>query len=215
MEVKEIRPEEIVDVNNDHKQIRSTIDKIEYGFSSYDEIIVKHSEKLGELNDQMEQADNLIVDMLNYINGDLYNWVVETENESNRKTRQINHITNRCNDIEYDTNQNGKDIKYLMRLTNSLCVNTYESLKTLNIVMVAFAALCTGALLVGIFSYVDNPDPFYAILSLVSFIFGAFGIAIACCIKDMKNSFRATYRMLYHSLKSNNSNKVNGETEGI
>lgn len=179
--------------------------------SEYDIVFKEHSKKLGELDEAMEQADQLITNILNYVNTDLYNWVVQTEKDTKNNTRKINGLIRKTNDISYESDNNKKDIKYQSKLLNSLCVNTYQSLKTMLVVCIGFVAIWTGALCVGVFGMIDSPDLFYAMLALVSFIFGAFGIAIACLVRDMRNSFRATYRMLYFSLKDTNKSKSGPE----
>lgn len=179
--------------------------------TEYDIMLKEHGKKLGELDEAMEQADHLITNILNYVNTDLYDWVVQTEKDTKNNTRKINSLIRKTNDISYESDNNKKDIKYQSKLLNSLCVNTYQSLKTMLVVCIGFVAIWTGALCVGIFGMIDSPDLFYAMLTLVSFIFGAFGIAIACLIRDMKNSFRATYRMVYFLLKDTNKAKSGPE----
>lgn len=163
-------------------------------------IIRAHSLKFAEISKNMEGCEKIITDMLEYINGDLYDWVIKTEERQNDSDASAILMEQRLKDTE----QNQKEYA---KLLNTLCVNMYTQLKDIASFISVLYIIC-GSLSIGSFIALINMEtPEYAVAFAMLLVCTITLVCISTIIKKIVCSNRFVYRSLYAILGEDTSDE--------
>lgn len=163
-------------------------------------IIRAHSLKFAEISKNMEGCEKIITDMLEYINGDLYDWVIKTEERQNDSDTSAILMEQRLKDTE----QNQKEYA---KLLNTLCVNMYTQLKGIASFISVLYIIC-GSLSIGSFIALINMEtPEYAVAFAMLLVCTIVLVCISTIIKKIACSNRFVYRSLYVILGEDTSDE--------
>lgn len=170
-------------------------------------IIRAHSLKFAEISKNMEGCEKIITDMLEYINGDLYDWVIKTEERQNDSDTSAILMEQRLKDTE----QNQKEYA---KLLNTLCVNMYTQLKDIASFISVLYIIC-GSLSIGSFIALINMEtPEYAVPFAMLLVCTIALVCISTIIKKIACSNRFVYRSLYAILGEDTSDEEKIEETG-
>lgn len=170
-------------------------------------IICAHSSKFAEISKNMEGCEKIITDMLEYINGDLYDWVIKTEERQNDSDASAILMEQRLKDIEQNQKESAK-------LLNTLCVNMYTQLKDIASFISVLYIIC-GSLSIGSFIALINMEtPEYAVAFAMLLVCTIALVCISTIIKKIAYSNRFVYRSLYAILGEDTSDEEKIEETG-
>lgn len=172
-------------------------------------IICAHSSKFAEISKNMEGCEKIITDMLEYINGDLYDWVIKTEERQNDSDASAILMEQRLKDIEQNQKESAK-------LLNTLCVNMYTQLKDIASFISVLYIIC-GSLSIGSFIALMNMGtgtPEYAVAFAMLLVCTIALVCISTIIKKIAYSNRFVYRSLYAILGEDTSDEEKIEESG-
>lgn len=153
-------------------------------------VIRAHSSKFIEIGKDIEGCENIIKDILEYINDDLYDWVVKTEKKQNNSDRAAILVEQRLQDVERNQDETAK-------LVTTLCVNTYPQLKDISSFISVLYVIC-GALTLGfLIALINLETPEYVVAFAMMLVCTITLVYISIIIKKLANLNRFVYRALY------------------
>lgn len=170
-------------------------------------IICAHSLKFAEISKNMEGCEKIITDMLEYINGDLYDWVIKTEERQNDSDASAILMEQRLKDIEQNQKESAK-------LLNTLCVNMYTQLKDVASFISVLYIICGSSSIGSFIALINMETPEYAVAFAMFLVCTIALVCISTIIKKIACSNRFVYRSLYAILGEDTSDEEKIEETG-
>src|SRR5699024_3017920 len=153
-----------------------------------------------ELVDDLGTCDKMVTDIVNYINNELYDWVVEM----NDTTTEFRDFSDRA-EYKMDLFNMGlkdtrDDQKEIGRLLNALCVDTHKMMKDISSFIHVICILCVGLAIASIIAFANLETPEYILIFAMLLVCTISLLCISFLIRNIAKTNRFVYRSLYKIL---------------
>lgn len=189
-----------VRLKSDYSTIITRYDELMDLYKTDSRIISAHSKKIVELVDDLGTCDKMVTDIVNYINNELYDWVVEM-NDTTTEFREFSDKTEYKMDLfDMKLKDTRDDQKEMGRLLNALCVDTHKMMKDISSFIHVICILCGGLAIASIIAFANLETPEYILIFAMLLVCTISLICISFLIRNIANTNRFVYRSLYKIL---------------